>query len=341
MKRVTLRDIASSANVSLATVDRVLNGRAGVSEETEARVRNAISELKLSDRRFASASPAARPYHFSFIIPRGPKNTFMVNMRGYVDSLIPQMAAQGIQLTGSDYAELDEQELLDALAAVDVDHCMGIALVAIDSVPVREAIDALVQAGVGVVTVVSDVTSSRRFFNVGPDNVAAGWLAASLMGRFAGRCPGKIGVIGSMSLRDQSDRRLGFEQVMAREYGYLEVLPVGEGRDDSAVTVELARKLLHDHQDLLGIYNIGAGNRGLHTAIEESGRKSEIAIVAHELTKHSRRALVSGTFDAVINQDYQIEVRNAIQALKAFVDSDVSAVPSPVHLDIYLRDNLP
>ena len=68
---------------------------------------------------------------------------------------------------------------------------------------------------------------------------------------------------------------------MAREYGFLEVLPVSEGRDDSAVTIELTRKLMRDHKELLGIYNIGAGNRGICTAIEESGRKSELVVVLH------------------------------------------------------------
>ena len=43
----------------------------------------------------------------------------------------------------------------------------------------------------------------------------------------------------------------------------------------------------------------------------------------------------------MINQDYQVEVNDAIQALRAFVDSNVAAMPLPVHLDIYMRDNLP
>ena len=103
----------------------------------------------------------------------------------------------------------------------------------------------------------------------------------------------------------------------------------------------MVRKLLREHSDLVGLYNIGAGNRGVIEALEESERKDDIAVVGHELTRHARRALVSGTFDAVINQNYKIEVDYAIQALKAYVDSDVTALPPPVQLDIYMRDNLP
>ena len=341
VKRVTLRDIAAAAEVSLATVDRVLNGRAGVSEESEARVRHAVEVLRFKSHTVDGGPARSREYRFEFIIPRGPKNTFMVNMREYVETLGRRVASQNLFLSLSDYGELNEQELVDALAAVNAKSCMGIAVVAIDSVPVREAIDALVRKGVGVVTLVSDVTSSRRFHSVGPNNIAAGRLAAALVGKFVRRQPGKIGMIGSMTLRDQADRRLGFEQVMVREYEFLQILPVLEGRDDSVVTVEVARDLLRSHADLVGLYNIGAGNRGIIQALEDSGRKADIVVVAHELTQHARRALVSGTFDAVINQDFKVEVDYAIQALKAFVDSDVTALPPPVHLDIYLRDNLP
>lgn len=341
MKRVTLRDIAAEAQVSLATVDRVLNGRPGVSEEAESRVRKAIEVLRFKSQTVEASATGEREYRFSFIIPRGPKNTFMVEMRNYVEMLGGNMATQRVFLSVSEYGELDEQELADTLAAINPKSCMGVAVVAIDSVPVREAIDSLVQRGVGVVTLVSDVTSSRRFHSVGPNNVGAGRLAASLIGKFARRQPGSVGLIGSMTLRDQADRRLGFEQVMAREYNYLRVLPVVDGRDDSTVTVEITRQLLQEHRDLVGLYNIGAGNRGIIEALEASGRKDEIAVVVHELTRHARRALISGTFDAVINQNFKTEVDYAIQALRAYVDSDVTALPPPVQLDIYLRDNLP
>lgn len=341
MKRVTLRDIAAAAEVSLATVDRVLNGRAGVSEEAQARVRHAMEVLRFKSRTFNGGPADSREYRFEFVIPRGPKNTFMVNMRDYAETLGQQVAARNLFLSLADYGELDEQELVDALSAINAKSCMGVAVVAINSAAVREAIDALVQKGVGVVTLVSDVTSSRRFHSVGPNNVAAGRLAASLVGKFSRREAGKIGIIGSMTLRDQADRRLGFEQVMAREYDFLQVLPVVEGRDDSVVTIEVVRDLLRTHSDLVGLYNIGAGNRGVIQALEDSGRKAEIVVVVHELTRHARRALVSGTFDAVINQDFRVEVDYAIQALKAFVDSEVTALPPPVHLDVFFRDNLP
>ncbi|MGK0398421.1 MAG: LacI family transcriptional regulator, partial [Gammaproteobacteria bacterium] len=45
MARPTVKDIAKHAEVSLATVDRVLNGRAGVRKSTIARVYKTIEEI--------------------------------------------------------------------------------------------------------------------------------------------------------------------------------------------------------------------------------------------------------------------------------------------------------
>lgn len=342
MKRVTLRDVAKEAGVSLATVDRVLNGRSKVRPDAAERVKNALDLLQFRGNVTPASLTDEQEYRFQFIIPRGPKNTFMVRLREEAEALGKRLAEQRIFLSFADYKELDDEELTHLLSQINPKICMGVAVVAIDTFAVREAIDALIQKGVGVVTLVSDVTPSRRLHCIGQNNVAAGRVAASLIGKFTAGLSGSVGIIaGAMTLCDQADRRVGFEQVITREYPHLRVLPVREGRDDSSITVTVARELLANNPDLVGLYNIGAGNRGLINAIEESGRKSEVVVVAHELTEHARRALIAGTFDAIINQNLLHEIEYAVQTLKAFSDSDAGFIAPSVSIDIFVRDNLP
>ena len=140
----------------------------------------------------------------------------------------------------------------------------GVAAVALDHPRVRESINALCERGVAVVTLVSDVPGSRRTHYVGIDNSAAGRTAATLMGRYLAGRTGKVGLIaGSLSLRDHVERQFGFEQVMLHEYPGLTLLPVREGRDDWQIVQGVAAQLLHDHPDLIGLYNVGAGTRGI------------------------------------------------------------------------------
>ncbi len=50
---ITIRDIAKSANVSIATVSRVLNDPKHVSEEKRIKVENAIKELEFKPNALA------------------------------------------------------------------------------------------------------------------------------------------------------------------------------------------------------------------------------------------------------------------------------------------------
>jgi len=219
----------------------------------------------------------------------------------------------------------------------------GVAVVALDHPRVREAINALSDRGVHVVTLVSDVPSSKRAHFVGIDNSAAGRTAATLMGRYLSGRKGKVGLIaGSLSLRDHVERQFGFEQVMAGDFPNLELLPVREGRDDRHKVQKVAEQLLADHPDMIGLYNVGAGSSGIAAALEEAGRAREVVFITHELTDDTRRALIDGTIDIIINQDAGHEVRSAIRVLMSKADrAPIVDSMERIRIDIYLRDNIP
>jgi len=68
--RPTTKDIAKAAGVSLATVDRVLNNRAGVRQDTVEKV-NKIIEVIGFVRNFSAANLArSKEYRFLFLLPR-------------------------------------------------------------------------------------------------------------------------------------------------------------------------------------------------------------------------------------------------------------------------------
>ena len=94
--------------------------------------------------------------------------------------------------------------------------------------------------------------------------------------------------------------------------------------------------------DLLGIYNVGGGTRGIVQALEQANRAKDIVLIGHDLSDTNRKALIRGTIDAVINQDPGHEVRSAVRVLIAKADN-VPLIESQerIRIDIFLRDNLP
>jgi LacI family transcriptional regulator len=339
--RMTLQDVAREAGVSLATVDRVINRRPGVSSRSVNLVEQTLQKLGYHPDPLAARLARRSVQRFCFVLPSG-NNTFMRMLAEQVELTRHWLAGQRSVADVVLADVFDPEALVRALDGID-DSYEGVAVVALDHPKVRQAIDDLESRGVTVVTLVSDVPGSRRAHFVGIDNSAAGRTAATLLGRFAGGRSGPVAMLaGSLSLRDHAERIYGFQQVLASEYPRLHLLPVQEGRDDQARCRSLVAGLLAEHPDLIGIYNAGAGNRGVAEALEAGHRAGSVLFIGHELTPHSRRFLMRGTMDAVINQDAGHEARSAARVLMALGSKQpIVADQERIRIDIFVRDNLP
>jgi LacI family transcriptional regulator len=78
----TLRDVGKRAGVSAMTVSRVINGRAGVDEETQRRVEEAIEALDYVPNRIASGLASQRTATIGLIVPDVVNPFFSPVVRG-------------------------------------------------------------------------------------------------------------------------------------------------------------------------------------------------------------------------------------------------------------------
>ncbi|MBX5140569.1 LacI family DNA-binding transcriptional regulator [Rhizobium lentis] len=339
--RPTVHDIAAAAGVSLATVDRVLNQRPGVRHVTREKVETAIRELGYIRDVAAANLAKGRTYPLVFILPASD-NSFMHGLNAEIQQAILRSPAERTDIRTIEVPAFDPAALVAVLEGLSREKPCGIAMVATDAPEVRAVVDRLVHAGFPIVTLVSDLTGSLRHHYAGIDNIAAGRTAARLLGRFLGPRKGKIAVLaGSMLVRDHRERLEGFTSVMGEEFPDLAILPVLEGRDDPEIAHMLVAEAL-GNAEIIGVYSLGAGNRGLIRALKEKAVDRTLTVIAHELTAHTRAALIDNTIDAILNQNAGHEVRSAIRVLKAKADGlAVIEAQERIRLDIFLKDNLP
>lgn len=335
--RPTIDDIARAARVSTATVDRVLNQRPGVRGITRARVIAAARGIGYLPEPEAAPPPA--PVRLDFVLQSGP-NTFM-------DLLAAHLEARGRARAAELLVRVHR---VDGFSAEALAACLrglkgasgGVGLIAIDHPLVREAIRETAAAGTPVLTLVSDIAHTPRFAYVGIDNRNAGRLAGHLVGRFVPGSEGEVALFaGSLSYRGHEEREMGFRHILAEDFPGLRIVELREVRDDLERSYDEARGLLARHPELRGIYNIGAGNRGIARALEESGRASQVVFVGHELTEHTRRFLLSGTMDAAIDQNPFVEAREAVEQLLLAARGTPRAEPVPVRIHAIFRENIP
>lgn len=337
----TINDIARVAEVSLATVDRVLNARPGVREVTVRKVNAAIAELGYVRDTAAANLARGRVYHFTFILP-ATQNEFISLLETEIEMLGRGLRQDRTKLSFVRVAAFDPMALASAIDDIDPTQVNGVAIFGPETPSVRDSVAHLKSHGVTVVSLVSDLPSSERDNYVGVDNIAAGRTAAQLLGRFVGPRNGKILVLtGSLLARDHLERRLGFDEVMAKDFAHLDVLASLEGRDDPDLIQRLLPDAFAENPDIIGIYSSAAGNDGLlrfFTAHDQSRRP---LVVAHELTDLSRGALAAGHFDAVISQDAGHLVRSAVRIMRANSDrAPINLAQERIRIDIYLKENM-
>ncbi|OLP60977.1 LacI family transcriptional regulator [Xaviernesmea oryzae] len=344
--RPTVHDIAAEAGVSLATVDRVLNARAGVRSETRLRVQAAVERLGYVRDVAAANLAKSRIYPIRFILPSGD-NPFMRALEAHVRQVgNPALRPGGLERVAVSLdcvPPLDAPALAAALIKAGEDEPAGIAVVAVEAPEVAAAVRTLQARGIPVATLVSDLPASGRNHFAGIDNMAAGRTAGGLMRRFLSGSRGAVAVIaGSLSLRDHRERLDGFAQALREAGEGLTLLPVLEGEDDPAKVEALAKRLLAEQPDLAGIYSLGAGDRGLVRALAQTKMPRPQAVVVHELSDHTRQALEEGLVDAVLAQDPGHIARSAVRVLRAFADGLVfDPAQERIRIDIFLKDNLP
>jgi LacI family transcriptional regulator len=338
--RTTITDIAAAAGVSTATVDRVLNHRAGVHARTRRRVLAAAQAIGYLDPALEPDGPAAAPIELAFIVPGGT-NSFLDNLSHHLAATGERRASE-VRIKIHRMTAFHPESLAAGLRGL-IGAADGVGLIALDHPEVRTAIREAAAAGTRIVTLVSDISDVPRHGYVGIDNRAAGRLAGHLLGRFLRQARGSVAMFaGSLRYRGHAERASGFRRILAEECAGLTLLETREMQDDVEECYREAMALLRTTPDLVGIYNIGAGNRGIVRALEEVGRARDLVVIGHEVTPHTRRFLLSGALDAVIDQNPAQEAEVAVdQLLLAVRGAGQPQRIAPIRAQAIFRENLP
>ncbi|GHF54998.1 LacI family DNA-binding transcriptional regulator [Seohaeicola zhoushanensis] len=342
MGKPTVHDIAREAGVSLATVDRVLNARAGVREVTVRRVQEAISRIGYVRDLSAANLARQRRYRFAFLLPDTPSQ-FLKGLHEAIDEAAAGLSADRLEIEVRHIAMGDHLALQQAFRRIESQRFDGVAVMANETPMMRDMIARVKARGLAVVAMITDQPHSERDHFVGIDNLAAGRTAGVLMGRFVGPRAGKIVVaVNSMQARDMVDRRMGFDEVLAERFPGLVALPTIEGRDNHEVVARVTAQCLDNHDGVVGIYCAGAGLRGITEVVRARGLEEKLVIIGHDLTPHSREMLTSGVVDVIINQNAGHIARSAARVLKAQCDGvEVIASQERIRIEIVLKENLP
>lgn len=321
MKRPTIRDLAQAAGVGVATVDRVLNGRLTVREETARKVLEAAERIGYhATNAIRQRILADRPeYHLGVVLQK-ERHAFYQAFAREMREAAARQHDRRIRVSIS-FAESAEPAQVAARLMQLAGKVHAVAATGIDHHDVTNAVSALRARGIATFALLSDFAQGQREAYFGTNNLKLGRTAAWLITRTARR-PGKVALfIGGHRYHGHTLREAGFRaycREFAPEFEVLDAIVTLETRH---LTRDALEGMLARHADLVGVYCCGGGMEGAIAALAEAAAGETIGAVVHEITPESRQALMERRLTGV----FQTPLREICDELLATVIHTIEA----------------
>jgi LacI family transcriptional regulator len=341
-KRLTITDLARQAGVSVATVDRLLNGRHPVREETARQIYDAANAIGfhatgLLRQRLERDIPS---YRLGFILQR-PEQYFYISLGEH----IAQAVAAARQFRGICTIEyLDEQApaTVSAKLRALAGRCQALAVASVDHPIINSTVAELKDKGIPIFSILSDFASDARAGYVGLNNRKVGRTAAWAIARGA-KQPGKVGVfVGSHRFLGHEMREIGLRSYF-REYApQLEVLESYVNLEECSIAYEATFHILQRHPDLVGLYVAGGGMEGVIAALREDTATRNIVAVCNEITPDSRAALAENILAMVLSTPLARLASELVQIMATAIASPTLEPPGQTFLpfELFTSENL-
>lgn len=300
MRRVTVSDLASAAGVSVATVDRVLNGRARVREETVRKVHEAAEELGYhATNVIRHRMMAERPDFRLGLVLQKPRHAFYQEFVQIFEAVARSSPRRDIHITVRFTESTNPSELADNLRWMH-NRVDAVAATGLDHHEVTSAVSDLRAAGIPTFSLLSDFAQGIRESYFGTNNLKVGRTAGWLISRLSDR-KGEVGIfIGGTRFHGHELRETGFRSYFREAATDFSLLDPQINLETRQLTYEATIGLLEKHPDLVGLYVAGGGMEGAINAVRELREPGDVILLVNELTPDSRKGLQDGFVSIVI-----------------------------------------
>ncbi|EKS70360.1 MULTISPECIES: LacI family DNA-binding transcriptional regulator [unclassified Caballeronia] len=335
--RFLIKEIALQAGVGIATVDRVLNGRANVREGTRRRIEQAIKELEKQELQLATSG---RKLVIDVLVEAPDR--FASEIQEALESELPSFHPAIFRPRFHLRETMTTAEVVDALQSIAKRGSHGVFLKARDVPEISHAIGALQREHIPVVTTFTDVPLSGRIAYAGLDNRVAGATAAYLIGQWLRRSPSTVLItMSDERFRGEEEREISFRRAIRMHYPNLDLLDASGGHGLDIPTEAKIEEALSRNAKIAAVYSMGGGNMAILRALEAANQVI-CCFIGHDLDRDNVHLLRKRKIHAVIYHDLRQDMRSACQHVLHFHKLlPPAAISQPSSVVVVTPENLP
>lgn len=342
MPRMTVKEIARLAGVSIGTVDRVIHGRGRVSQETKERIEKIIQISGFVPNPIARSLKRQNPYRFFALIPdREQDSGYWGQIIQGIRTAADEVAALGINTTILEYDRYDVASFWQAANQIVEAKPDGVVLAPVIPEETRRFIDTI-QGKVPYIYVDADIPDTDPLCAIGQDAFRGGRLAGRLASLFASSSTLPFGVLVAY----QEDyhilrRRDGFLDFAAKK-GLPVVVKEGINLEKQDQVNQTLRQLILDYPDIQGVFVTNASAHCVAEASRTIRTERPFIIIGYDLVHKNHMLLIEGAIDVIISERPETQGR---QSLLNFYQHLVLGQNIHRHVDVpidlYLQENVP
>ena len=333
-ERYTIRDIATMANVSRGTVDRVIHNRGTVSEEAEKKVKEVLEKINYEPNLIARSLKANKDHVIAVVIPDYSDDYYWRQCAYGIRRSEKEFRQFGVSLQYFQYSRTQEDYNLAFSKAIDLDpDAVLIAPVYYqDSLALFQQLEAK-HIPYNLINTPIEEVNYHSF--IGQDYRKSGRVAGQLMSAFA-QGEKKILVIHVEQHLENSTH------LHEKEQGFKDYF------NDRGITQEIEVLTFKDARELNGLKPILPGTAGIfmttsktYLVADHIGENKDIKVIGYDLIPENVKYLREGKIDILIHQNPIFQGYDGISLLTDFLiyKKDVPKVKL-LPLDIVIAENV-
>lgn len=339
MKRITIKEIAKKAGVSVGTVDRVLHKRGEVAEKTKKLVLKIAEEGNYQTNVFARNLKLNKTYDLAVLLPED--NEYWKTQRKGIEEAASEYEHLGMQLHFYTFDRSNRDSFIEQSNLAIQSKPDGVILAPIISDEADQICKLLKQNKIPYVFVDSNLRTAEPLAFIGQDTIQSGYLAAKLLNfGFDNGHPAVIAIYTDFdSLNKTIDERISGFKKFYREQAWPEDM-IREIKIPSGFEIKEVKEWTTNN-GRLHLFVPNSRTHQIVNRLESTQFEGLTRIIGYDKIQLNADALLADKADFVINQNPYRQGALGVQALyrhlivKGAIES-VQYMP----LDILTKENV-
>jgi len=301
-KRITIKEIAEKANVSIGTVDRVIHNRGKVSEEKERLIRKIMEEENYKPNIFARNLKLAKTYIIGVLIPEPARanHYWELPVQG-IKQAAEELSNRNIKIKFFHFDKSSVRDFNQVCNKIEFKNLDGILMA---PVLYREFSKFLqkIPDNLPYVFIDSTVPEADNLAYIGQNSFDSGLTAGKLMKLLVTQ-KSDIAIIKIVPEDYHIEERIkGFTTYLNPSNKYKFKIYGVEESDSIEKYARIMDKVTRENKNLKGIFVPSANVFHIARYIKNNMKENNISVIGYDLLEENKRFLKQNIIDFIIDQ---------------------------------------